>query len=133
MINPTPQFLLIDDDAVNNFITRTIIKKAFQEVDIMEFTQPELGIQFLKDFQGNGPISGETFLLLDINMPMMTGWDFLKKFNELPPKYTQHFKIYILTSSINPNDLELANQNPHVIDLIQKPFSKSKLLKLVRL
>lgn len=133
MINPTPQFLLIDDDAVNNFITRTIIKKAFEEVDIMEFTQPDLGFQFLRDFQSNWPILQKTFLLLDINMPIMTGWDFLEKFNELPPKHTQHFKIYILTSSIDPNDLELAIENPHVIDLIQKPFSKSKLLKLVRL
>ena len=61
MINPKPQFLLIDDDPVNNFITRTIIKKTFEEVDIIEFTQPELGIQFLKEFQGNGPIFKKTF------------------------------------------------------------------------
>ena len=132
MINQKPQFLLIDDDPVNNFITRTIIKKTLGEVDIIEFTQPELGVQFLKEFQGNGPILKKTFLLLDINMPMMTGWDFLKKFDELPHKQIQHFKIYILTSSINPIDLELAIQNPHVIDLIQKPFSKAKLLRLIK-
>lgn len=133
MINPTPQFLLIDDDAVNNFITRTIIKKTLGEATITEFTQPEMGIQFLMDFKENMPKLGIIFLLLDINMPIMTGWDFLEKFNELPREQIQCFKIYILTSSINPNDLELVNQNPHVIDLIQKPFSKSKLLKLVRL
>lgn len=133
MINQTPQFLLIDDDAVNNFITRTIIKKSFGDGEITEFTQPELAFQFLKDYHWEEPTNGETILLLDINMPIMTGWDFLEKFNELPREQIQRFKIYILTSSISPIDLELANQNPHVIDLIQKPFSKSKLLKLVRL
>lgn len=133
MINQMPQFLLIDDDAVNNFITRTIIKKTLGKVDIIEFTQPEQGLQYLKDYKRDEPTNGETILLLDINMPVMTGWDFLKNFNELPREQIQHFKIYILTSSISPKDLELANQNPHIIDLIHKPFNTNKLLKLVRL
>lgn len=131
MITNTPQFLLIDDDAVNNFITRTIIKKTLGEVPVTEFIQPEHGIQFLKDYQGNGQTFGKTILLLDINMPTMTGWDFLEKFNELPPELIQHFKIYILTSSINPHDVEQAHKNPHVINLIQKPFSNVKLLTLM--
>lgn len=120
----TPQFLLIDDDVVNNFISRTIIKKTLGEIPITEFTQPELGFQFLKDYNG-----GDIIVLLDINMPIMTGWDLLEKFNELTTAHIQCFKIFILTSSINPHDVEQADKNPHVIDLIQKPFSKEKLLK----
>jgi CheY-like chemotaxis protein len=60
-------------------------------------------------------------------MPVLNGWDFLKKYTET---YKSHFpdcKIIILTSSINPGDRQQANQNEFVVDFLVKPVSMTGL------
>ena len=69
-------------------------------------------------------------IILDLNMPGLSGWDFLKKFAELDPDKTDGIEITILTHSENPKDAERAMQFPSVRDFIVKPLTREHLLAL---
>ena len=69
-------------------------------------------------------------LFLDLNMPVMDGWEFLDEFTKLPlDKYPM---IYIVSSSIDSNDIEKANEYSMVKDFIAKPLSDKVLVDLFK-
>jgi CheY-like chemotaxis protein len=70
-------------------------------------------------------------LFLDINMPTMTGWEFLDEFKELPETIRKKFIIYVLSSSVDSKDLEKASENELVKNYIQKPLRKESLKTLL--
>ncbi len=117
------RILLIDDDPVNNHLSKFIIKRVLQtnEVDVISFTDPEKGLEYVADSNEVGGIS--TLIFLDINMPVLTGWDVLEKLAALDPDLIKHFTIYILSSSIDPIDLNKAEANPLVKGYVSKPLN----------
>ena len=124
-------YILIDDDAINNTICRLCIKKTLGEVPVTAFTNPRLGFEFIS--AGNA-ISGDisqAILFLDINMPEITGWDFLELYEKLDENLRSKIRVYLLSSSINQIDIEKAKADGNVIDFISKPLSKDALSKLV--
>jgi CheY-like chemotaxis protein len=63
-------------------------------------------------------------------MPIMSGWDFLNAFHELNIEIKNNVKIYMLSSSINDEDISIAKSNKYVIDYLMKPLQISKLKEL---
>jgi CheY-like chemotaxis protein len=124
------RFVVIDDDPVNNALCKMIIKLALGKMDVKTFTLPEKGFQFIKTeytMNMNGSIS---IILLDLNMPIMSGWEFLERFEELDEVIKKQVKIYILSSSVDPRDKEQAGKNKHVEDYIVKPLTKEIVLEI---
>lgn len=70
-------------------------------------------------------------LLLDLNMPVMNGWQFLENFADVRPKISKNISIYLVSSSIWEEDLKRAQKNQIVKELITKPLSKEKLFKIL--
>jgi response regulator RpfG family c-di-GMP phosphodiesterase len=124
------RFLLIDDDALNNLLTKMILKKSFENVLINDFTVPEDGLDFIKSEQSQGPPDEKTTLFLDINMPTLSGWEFLKALELFDTPVKEQYNTYILSTSINLSDIKLAKENPSVIDFIEKPLNKESLSKI---
>lgn len=124
------QFLIIDDDKTTNFLTKMTIKKSFGEAEIVEFTDPEEALEYIETQFVKEPHTRKTILFLDINMPILTGWEFLEKFEIFAETIKMQFNIYILSSSIDHTDIQLAKQNSLVIDFIEKPLSKTILGKI---
>lgn len=124
MTKTIPHFIVIDDDPFNNMFCEMLItsKAITSYVTVQTFTMPEEG---LKHLQHNYIITpGQcTVLFLDINMPTMSAWEFLKEFEKLDREITACFKIYILSSSIDPRDKHLALQHRYVEDYIVKPLT----------
>jgi len=110
---------LVDDQPITNFITRKLLEVEGITSKIKEFTNPLLALKELES--ENNP-----FIFLDLNMPEMTGWEFLETLKS--KKYCP--KIVILTSSTSELDVLKAKDYPCVIDYIIKPFSKLKFSKL---
>ena len=120
--------LLIDDDSMCNSISKILLKKKFDlesenEFEIISFNKPIEGLEFLKEALYNHRFQ-KILILLDINMPLMSGWEFLTEYKHLFKEQTD-VKIYILTSSVSRIDMDKAQDNPDVIDFISKPLTHS--------
>jgi two-component SAPR family response regulator len=124
------RFLIIDDDPSNNFLCEIMLKKTIAGMEIRTFLQPEIAVDFIKKEYSNGN-AVPTILFLDINMPVMTGWDFLETLEAFDDKIIQHFTIYIVSSSVDQMDKKRAVENPLVIDYIEKPVTVEKLKKIL--
>ncbi|MDR6942377.1 response regulator [Mucilaginibacter pocheonensis] len=122
--------LLIDDDEINNFISIKLIKKALLNTEIMACLNGKFAIDQLADIQQKDPSKMPDYILLDINMPIMNGWEFLDEFKRLNIDPSGKSKIYIISSSVFSNDINRAKSYPLVKDFISKPLNVEKIKEL---
>ena len=123
------RFLLIDDDPLNNFLNEIIIGLAEGESEIITFTDPREGLDYIESHYTPNDIR-HTIMLLDINMPQMTAWDFLEKFESFPSSIQRQFDNYILSSSVNIQSKKIAALYPVIKGYIEKPLNKKLLDEL---
>ncbi|MCF2487534.1 response regulator [Dyadobacter sp. CY347] len=121
------RFIVVDDDPLNNLVCNHIILKFNADADIKLFTNPEKALEMV---QAEGSGGGEYVLFLDVNMPGMSGWEFLEAFESFDERIRQRFNIYILSSSIDQGDIEKAAANPFVKGYYPKPLSLATMGKL---
>lgn len=121
------RFIVIDDDLINNMLCKIVIKETSGESEIKTFNNPETGFEYIANEYGDTKSKVPTVLLLDINMPSWTGWDFLNNFEKLDQKIKDQIKIYMLSSSVDSKDIERALTNKNVVNYIMKPLSMKKV------
>ena len=114
-------YMVVDDDFTNNLICKLIIKKSDPNAQINLFSNPEAGLEFIRNYVGN-PI----VLFLDVNMPTLSGWEFLDQFIEFDKAIKDKFKIYVLTSAIQSFQKE-KEIYPFVKDILSKPLKETYL------
>jgi CheY-like chemotaxis protein len=125
--------LIVDDDTTSIYLTKIIVEKAgiTHQIYTAENGQEALEVietSFLEGHEGQNA-SWPELILLDINMPVMNGFEFLEAFDQrwgLNPDIT---KIYLLTSSTDPKDVEKAKQYA-LAGYIEKPLTLVKLINL---
>ena len=122
--------LLVDDDEINNFISIKLIKKALLNTEIMACLNGKFAIDQLVDIQRRDPEKMPDYILLDINMPIMNGWEFLDEFKRLNIDAVGKCKIFIISSSVFSNDINKARSYPLVKDFISKPLNVDKIVEL---
>ena len=118
--------MVIDDDSVNNKICNRIIENTIAGASVKTFTDPVKGLEHIKANYENTSVA-KAILFLDINMPSMTGWDVLAAFERFASTIKDRVKIFMLSSSIDPADIERARINPLVAGYVTKSLSKDKL------
>lgn len=114
--------LLIDDSEIDLFLYRRLFLKHYDENQIFSCVSPLDAASFVQSFVPNEPIT----TVLDINMPVVSGFDMLDIFNALPEKVLKMYKIYVVTSSTNRNDHARIAENSFVKELIVKPLTAVK-------
>ena len=122
---------LIDDDEVFVFLTKKAIERTHLVELIRVFSNGLDAIDFLREHRDNVDALPE-IILLDLSMPIMDGWQFLDQFSKLAPKIDKKIIIYLCSSSISPNDIQLAKKNSLVTDYVIKPITKEKLIELIK-
>lgn len=123
-------YMVVDDDATNNMICEFTIKRYDKEAEIKLFTDPEKALGFIqKDYD---PLvdRNPTILFLDLNMPTMTGWEFLDVFTNFDPWVKERFLIYILSSSIEDSTKE-AEIYTFIQGFLSKPLKLSNLEEIL--
>lgn len=130
MITATKRFLLVDDDPVANILSKMILKRIFGEVHVDDFLVPEKALEYIENNFEEEEESEKTILLLDINMPTLSGWDFLEIFDRLDDKIKNQFNVYMLSSSIDLVDINHSKLNSLVVDYIEKPLDKTTLINM---
>ena len=118
----TLSFIVIDDDPVSNLICKLTLEMVLGQVDVKTFTNPEEGLKYIES-EYSGEVSKSADLLLDINMPIMTGWEFLERFDNLSDNVKNSVGIYILSSSVDPRDRDRSYSNKNVRNYIVKPLT----------
>jgi CheY-like chemotaxis protein len=115
---------IIDDDQLSvKLVSMLIIKNEFCET-INPFFSPQIALDELKkNCRENKNLPDA--ILLDLNMPVMDGWQFLDEFNDLSIK--KEIPIFIITSSIDPVDIEMSKKYKMVKSYIMKPINAEKL------
>jgi two-component SAPR family response regulator len=120
----TKHFIIVDDDPAITIINKLLITKFDSTAKVTTFTDPLAGFKYLAD---SPPQTTPAILFLDINMPLMTGWDFLEQFHLLDPDVKNKFTVFIVSSSLDPIDKRKAADNVYVKDYIVKPLSLATL------
>ena len=122
------RFIIVDDNNIDLYIAERIINSAFENAEVIKFTEAANSLEFLSQQEKHPP----TTILLDIYMPEMDGFGFLEEFANLSETIRNNYKIVILTSSSNQLDISRAQSNPHVVHMTQKPFTQVSLLHLFK-
>ncbi len=110
--------VIVDDDAVVLFLHKTLVQRSTLSSSLYCFDNGLDAYSFLCSRNSHNPI----IVLLDINMPKMSGWDFLDKM--VADGCDQNVWVVMVTSSINSSDRKKAEKYPNVIDYLEKPLSK---------
>ena len=129
--NPPISILLVDDDEINNFISIKLIRKAIENADIKACLNGRFAIDELSEMQKDDPDKLPDFILLDINMPIMNGWEFLDEYKRLNIDPLGKSKIYIISSSVFSNDISKARSYPLVRNFVSKPLSVEKIKEML--
>ncbi len=130
-MNAKNKFLIIDDDTTATLLYGMILKLALGEkIDLQTFNLPEEGVNYIKNELKDSESTSQIILFLDINMPILTGWDVIDLIDKMDEKIKEQITIYILSSSIDNKDKKRAMDHPLVSDFIEKPLTVEKIQAL---
>ena len=120
-------FIIVDDDKVNNMLCTKIILNLYPEATVSSFLTARAGLNYIVSKYGQPGNTEVAVLLLDIIMPEMDAWDFLKEFESYEPSLKERIKIYILSSSVDKKDMMKANADKHVEYYLVKPLTSESI------
>lgn len=133
MIDTELSFIIIDDGELDRFLTRKFLELTYKDVSIRSFENAQHALDIIRMTpKANG--AAQTIILLDLQMPFMSGFQFVEEFEKLPTEVQKNYTVVvqtILTSKSDPNDISAILAYKSVSKVIQKPISKEKLLSLL--
>ena len=109
----------IDDDPLVRLIAEKMINKVDNILTFVHCENGKIGLEKLKGYQGE---FFDCIVLLDLNMPLLNGWEFLDRINSELLKDYQSISLYMLSSSIDKGDIEKAKQYSIVKKFYHKPL-----------
>ncbi|MBS1781930.1 MAG: response regulator [Bacteroidetes bacterium] len=120
----TMYFIVIDDSKLDCFIAEKVIQNTGRSESVRSFAGASEALEYMKAL----PQDRKTVILVDIQMPLMNGFEFLDAFkNNIPEEKQSNFVINLLSSSINESDQNRAKAYPFVNQFLNKPLSKGAL------
>lgn len=120
--------LLIDDDPITIFLTERMLMHEGLSDTAASFQDPTEALAFLLKQIAVGLVP--QVVLLDLNMPVVSGWDFLDLLKRHEIRLQGQCVVYLLTSSMAPSDKARAEAYPMVAGLLHKPLDKRKIQQI---
>ena len=123
---------VVDDDAIYQIIIGKLIQKAGCFSSHSSFPNGKEALNVLKKITDDNEANLlPNIILLDINMPIMDGWEFMEEIKELKSNITKHIHIYIVSSSISVEDKNKAKTFTDIMGYIPKPITVDELISVV--
>lgn len=122
--------MIIDDDEINNFLCKKIIQVSGMAKDVYSFLSAQKGLEFLNLNKNEKPEDLPDLIFLDINMPVMNGWDFLDEFRQIGIDSIKEIPVVILSSSVYQMDIDKSKNYSEVKEFVSKPLSNETLNNL---
>ena len=133
MMNIEFSFILIDDSELDRYVTQKFLERTNNNLIIKTFQNAAAALEMIREDQCeecNTPI----IILLDLQMPVMSGYDFVEKFEKFHPNVQKNYMIIVLTvlsATNDPNHIHRILTHPVVNGVIEKPLTKVKLVRLL--
>lgn len=121
--------VIIDDDPISILVCETMLRKSEFTEKIKTFNNATDALAYLKNHYDEGNVLPD-FIFLDIQMPEISGWDFMEAYSQFSniPVRTPH--VVMLSATFDPDDQRKANANNLIINFISKPITKEALHNL---
>jgi len=117
---------VIDDDEIYTFTIKRIISIAKFAEKTLFFHNGKVALDFFIEYMAQTDVLPD-LILLDINMPVLDGWQFMEEFIKLQPKIDKKIVVYIVSSSVDEADINRAKAMDGISDFIVKPVTADKL------
>ena len=125
--------LLIDDSAADNYYHKRILRKADVVEEVIIKENGKEALEYLKTVMSNDRFPQPELVFLDINMPVMNGWEFLDAYEKLQLNQKADLVVSMLTTSASPRDRERAKEYDCLMGYEEKPLTVEKVIELVRM
>ncbi|WP_179335991.1 response regulator [Winogradskyella costae] len=129
-MNSNYNICVIDDDDIYQFTIVKILKSIDLDEKISLFSDGEEALEFLIDNLDNNEELPDV-IFLDINMPIMDGFQFMEEYARIKPKLNKKITIYMVSSSVDPVDMERAKNITEISDYIIKPIKAGQLQEIM--
>jgi two-component system, chemotaxis family, chemotaxis protein CheY len=132
-MNDQPQVIiaLVDDDSIFQLTASRMLKVAHPNTNILQFSNGDEALRFLQSNAENSEKLPD-IILLDVNMPYVDGWMFLDDYADLKKQLSKNILVYMVSSSIDPADINRAKANPSITDYLIKPISREQFAGLLK-
>ena len=121
---------VVDDDDVYRFTIEKYIQMLSSTTRVISFADGEEALDYFKenlDTEENLP----EIVLLDVNMPIMDGWDFLNEYERIKSRLNKEIRVYLVSSSTDERDQNCSRNYPSVRDYLVKPIDEKYLKRLI--
>ena len=125
-----PHFIIIDDSRLDCFIAEKIIQNSGTFSSVKSYMEATEAYETIKNKEGDGD-NTITIIILDIQMPVMNGFEFVSVFEQLPKETQSKYAIFLFSSSINENDKNRLKNYPAIIRFYSKPISKETISQMI--
>jgi len=116
------RIIVVDDDSINNMFCKYVIKQALEEKsEIVMFAVPQKALNYINAEYKSKDTS--TVMFLDINMPVLSGWDVLEEMKKCDSRVMSNIRVFMLSSSVDPNDKKKAKEFDMVKGFYEKPLT----------
>ncbi len=122
---------LIDDDKIYQFTAKMILEATGLTSSIKTFFNGKEAIEYLTHPDNQRPEILPDVIFLDINMPIMNGWDFLNAFELIQSSLPKKIVVYVVSSSVDESDIQKSKGYQTVTDYVIKPINREKYRNLL--
>lgn len=127
----TLNICVIDDDSIYQFTIVKTLESIDLEKEIMVFSDGEEALNFiLENIKDTNELPD--IILLDINMPIMDGFQFMEEYIKIKPRLGKEITIYMVSSSVDPSDIERAKEIREISDYLIKPIKPGELKSIIQ-
>ncbi len=125
------KFIIIDDDSINNFLVKSILKQLSSNFNVESFTDPEDALEYLLALEIDDYT--DLIIFLDLNMPVLNGWDVLDKLtSRFGEKLPANAELYIASSSDIQEDKSKSKIYQLVTGYLTKPIKMEAIQRIIK-
>lgn len=122
--------MIIDDSTIDLYVCSRMITKNNFGMKVLEYSVATEALKYLQDNQDNFSELPQ-IIFVDIYMPEMSGFEFMQEYDKMPPAFKNHCKAYIISSTIDDNDIARSHRDTNVVSFQVKPITKEFLDRII--